>query len=375
MNRKLTAIILIFAMSLSLGGCAGIFDKEYVSVSNYVPAVQDDNEDGDRITVKNFSELKQAIVDLVTAGETENTIVFDPAYEGDTTEDMASACWQVRTRDALCAYCVENIAYELTKIVTYYESNIFISYSTAVQSVADIVKMQYSTGLEDVIRTAFENGVTKQAVLISRSSYSAENIELYAAQVYKKYPASAPSLPQISVNMYSGTGMQRLYEINLNYGMSSAELKLKRQEIEDIKPFKELDTTNMDLTDKALEACRYLAEHCSYTNDTQYNNIYSALIRRLANSEGIAFAYLELCRQLGVNCQIVYGQRDWQDYCWNIIEIDGFYYHVDVGACIEGEIEDGFLLNDEKMWVSHRWDVSSYPRCTGELSYAEAGIQ
>ena len=238
MWKKLAAVVLIFALSASLCGCGGLFDKEYVSVSDYVTAAGDDDEPDARITVKTFSELKRALVKLVSAGGTESTIMFDPAYEGDTTEDMASACWQVRTRDALCAYCVENIAYELTKIVTYYEANIRITYSEAGQSVGDIIQMQYSAGLGEAIKNAYETGKTKLVVLISHSSYSAENVELYAGKVYEEYPASSTASPKVNVNMFSGTGMQRLYEINIDYGMSAAELDARRSEIERLDPLR-----------------------------------------------------------------------------------------------------------------------------------------
>lgn len=371
MKRKLTAFILSAAMLLSLCGCGSMFNKEYVSVSDYTPPAADKDTDEEKITVRNFTELKQTILKLVAAGETESVIQFDQAYDGDTTEDMASACWQVRTQDAMCAYCVENIAYELTKIVTYYEASIYISYSDASLDEGGIIRLQYSTGIEELIRNAFETGDTKLVVLISRSTYSAEDMESLVGRTYRKYPASVPKEPRVSVYMFSGTGMQRLYEINISYGYTQAELEVRQEEMAKLDPFSMLDTEHMDQAHKALEACRYLLDNCSYTGDTQYNNAYSALMRKLANSEGTALAYVELCRRLGVNCQIVYGQRDWQDYCWNIVEIDGAYYHVDVVRCMDNGLESGFMLRDENMWESHRWDVSSYPACVGDLENTE----
>ena len=74
-----------------------------------------------------------------------------------------------------------------------------------------------------------------------------------------------------------------------------------------------------------------------------------------------------LCRELGVDCRIVYGQEDWIEHCWNIVRIDGSYYHVDISAAIEDGAEAGFLMNDEMAWGHYRWDVSSYPKCSGEL--------
>ena len=125
----------------------------------------------------NFSGLKQTIRSLVSNGESDGSIIFDADYDGDATEDMASACWQVRTQDALCAYCVDNISYELTKIVTYYEAKVHVRYAASVENAANIVKLPYSTGVEQLIKTALDEGQTKLVVLINRSSFSAEDME------------------------------------------------------------------------------------------------------------------------------------------------------------------------------------------------------
>ena len=48
-----------------------------------------------------------------------------------------------------------------------------------------------------------------------------------------------------------------------------------------------------------------------------------------------------LGKALGVDCRIVYGQEDWTEHCWNIVRIDGSYYHVDISAAIEDGAEAG----------------------------------
>ena len=118
-------------------------------------------------------------------------------------------------------------------------------------------------------------------------------------------------------------------------------------------------------------AYEYLVDNCLVSGVSSENTAYSALVQKSANSEGIAFAYVELCRQLGVDCRIVYGQLDWHEHCWNIIKLDGSYYHVDVSAAGAKGIEASFLKNDEGFWGLYRWDVASYPKCAGELEYSD----
>ena len=231
--------------------------------------------------------------------------------------------------------------------------------------------MFYGHNAEDIIRDAFSEGEKKLVVLISRSSYSAEDMAAAVTRVYREDPALVPKEPLASVNMYSGTGAQRLYEISINYGMTSDELDARTAQLQAVDAFAELDTSGMSEAELAYAACEYLMEHCTVSEDKSENTAYAALVGGRANSEGTALAYIVLCRELGVDCRIVYGQEDWIEHCWNIVRIDGSYYHVDITAAIEDGAEAGFLMNDEMAWGHYRWDVSSYPKCSGELRYSD----
>ena len=374
MKKKHAALLSLLLAAVLLCGCGSVFDKEYVAIDDYVPTVQDPAQSGERVTVRNFTALKQAIRTLVSNGETEGSIVFDAAYDGDTTEDMASACWQVRTQDALCAYCVSNIAYDLSRIVTYYEAKVYVSYATSGEEAESIIKLPYSTGLERLIESAFEQGQTKLVVLINRSALSAEDMEGTAARVYRENPATAPKAPSVSVNMYSGANMQRLYEINLRYGMGAEEFAAKKRQLARVTPFEQLNIEELDEAERALAAYEYLVDNCSIADEGQGGSIYAALVEHSTDSEGAALAFVELCRQLKVDCQIVYGQRARRDHCWNIIRVNGDYYHVDAGLT-NADINASFLKTDQDFWESYRWDVSAYPVCSGALTYDDLAAQ
>ncbi len=365
---KKRALVLLLACLL-LSGCSPCA-REDVSVHDFVPTAQEPGTADGKITVRNFGGLKQALLNMAYSGQTEGSIVFDAAYEGDTTEDMASACWSVRTQDALCAYCVENIAYDLNKIVTINEAGVHISYSKVTESPENIRHLAVSSEAENLILEALDRGERKLALLVGRSSFTADDMAAQVLKAYRENPTVVPKEPAASVNIYSGTGAQRLYEINIRYGLSQEELENRLAELHGIRPFEE-ETEKGSEAERALAACLYLTEHCAVSEDPAANSAYSALVEGEADSEGIAFAYVALCRQLDLDCRIVYGQHDWQEHCWNIVRLDGSYYHVDVTRCAEGEMGSGFLENDEGFWGLYRWDVSSYPKCQGELRYED----
>jgi len=367
-KKKVTSLLWCLTAASLLCGCSWL-DKEYVSIHDYVASEEEQSITGSRITVHSFNALLSALLGMTYAGRTEGSIVFDPAYAGDTGEDMERACRILRTEDALCAYCVENISYEFNKIVTINEVNVTISYSKVSESPKRIVHLGFSSEAESAILEAFEKGTRTLTLLVERSGFSAEDMAAQVVKTYRDNPTVIPKKPEAAVNVFSGAGAQRLYEIHIDYGLSTAMLWQCRMELEIFKPFAGLDKSSMSEVERAYAACRYLVENCKITDNPEENSAYSALIQKSANNEGLAFAYVELCRQLGVDCRIVYGQRDWKEHCWNIVRMDDSYYHVDITQCAKGGPALGFMQNDENFWGIYRWDVAAYPKCVGTKGF------
>ena len=371
MKKKLLCFIAAAAAALQLCACS-VLDKEYVSVHDYIPSEQEQNITGGRLTVHSASAVKLALLSLAYEGRTEGSIVFDSSYEGDAAEDMENACWAVRTEDALCAYCVENISYEFNKIVTINEANIKISYSKVTASPKQIVHLGFSSEAESAILNAMQKGSRSVTLLVGRSGFSAEDMAAQVVKAYRDNPTVVPKKPEAIVNVFSGAGTQRLYEIQIDYGVTALELARCRKQLELFKPFADLDRPNASEVERAYVACRFLVENCRILEDGSTNgadSAYNALIERKAGSEGLAFGYMELCRQLDVDCRIVYGQHDWKEHCWNIVRIDDSYYHVDITQCAKGGPALGFMQNDETFWGMYRWDVAAYPKCKGNNSF------
>ena len=370
MMKRSAAILLLICLMISLCGCGSIFEKEYVSVTDSIAPQEGESDNAERYSVSNMTELKKALIGMVYGGAPGGNIAFDASYSGDAAADMENACWQVRTQDSLCAYCVRDISYEMEKIVNYYESTVTIDYTSYAAELSSIVQLPYAVGLEDILATAMEENRSRVTILIGASSYSVENMKSLILDLYRENPTVCVREPQLTVFMYSGAGRQRLYEINFHYGMAEDEVIRCKSQLKNLDVVSNLDAEGLDEVQGALAACRYLTENCVYS-ETAKASCYDALILRESNSEGLALAYVEMCHQLGIECRIVYGQMGGSDHCWNIIRIDGDFYHVDVSRCYDGDYADGFLLDDESMWNDYRWNISNYPACTGELRYAD----
>lgn len=371
MKKKWLCLVMAAASALQLCACS-VLDKEYVSVHDYLPSEQEQSVTGGRLTVHSFNALKQALLSMAYEGSTQGTIAFDASYEGDAAEDLEKACWAVRTEDALCAYCVENISYDINKIVTINEADVKISYSKVSVSPKQIVHLGFSSEAESAIVSAMQKGTRTVTLLVGRSGFSAEDMAAQVTKAYRDNPTVVPKKPEVLVNVFSGAGTQRLYEIQIDYGVTALELARCRKQMENFRPFAELDRPEASEVERAYVACKYLVENCTILEDGSTDgadSAYSALIMRKAGSEGLALGYMELCRQLNVDCRIVYGQHDWREHCWNIVRIDDSYYHVDITQCAKGGPALGFMQNDETFWAMYRWDVAAYPKCTGTNSF------
>lgn len=369
MKKRLTAICLTAALALSLCGCGGVYEKTYEVVSDYVPAAQTSPDDDERVVVKSYQALKLEISELVSRGVSEGKIAFDVAYEGDMTEDLASACWEVRTQNALCAYCVENMAYDVNKIVTHYEASVYITYAESRAAVEDIICLPYSSGAAEIILSALTAFKPRLVLLINASTYTEDDMAELVRKVYTANPLCLPKKPNVRVDLYTGTSMQRLYEISLDYGIENDERAAFLSNVKKLDSIFSPVERRQSEAQRALTACEYLVENTRYEPLLGYDSAYSALRYGYAGNEGIALAFYELCRQLDLECIVVYGQLNWENHCWNIVRLDGEYYHVDVTACIENGMSAGFLKNDEQMWGDYRWNTPLVVPCNGSLSY------
>jgi len=373
MNKKLVFIcsILLFT-SAFLCGCGSMFDKQYVEVNDYVPSVPNTNQNGDKIVVKNYTALKRVLQQLVYSGASDGDILFDPTYDGNAETDMVHAIQEIRTQDALCAYCVKTMSADLNRIVTFYEAKVNIVYA---ESVDNIIQMTYAVKLRDSIKTGLEENKEHLRILVSNSLYTTDDIKTLVENVYRSNPTCSVTSPKCTVLMYSGKGNQRLYEITLDYGLEEDEIIRRKSLLRNLDIKEKTDASSDDELLKVYKIEKYLVDHTAYLDNSALGTVYDALVMHEANDEGIALSFVEMAHQLGLEAKIVYGQREWKDRCWNVVTIEGSDYHIDVTEAIHSGMEKNFIKSDSVMWINYRWDTSSYPSCSGVLTWNDLNEQ
>lgn len=124
----------------------------------------------------------------------------------------------------------------------------------------------------------------------------------------------------------------------------------------------------------------YLVRNVKYMYDLRKTNIQPTLeastvvgplLNNLGVCSGIAKTFKLLCDQAGLTCFYVQGDANglggWDLHGWNVVGLDGKYYHVDVTWDIShfhhhGVVSDRyFMRGDQFMSQTRKWDRSLFP--------------
>lgn len=96
--------------------------------------------------------------------------------------------------------------------------------------------------------------------------------------------------------------------------------------------------------------------------DSEFGNMiytsYGALIDGHAVCEGYARAFALLCRTAGLECRVVSGNSKSVGHMWNMVKLDGEWYHVDVtwDDLRESTVHTYFNLTTEEILTDHSID-------------------
>lgn len=139
-----------------------------------------------------------------------------------------------------------------------------------------------------------------------------------------------------------------------------------------------------DMTDfqKVKAVHDYLIKNVRYDEDAF--SVWSAILEGRAVCEGYAAAFELFMEELGIKTMKITGVTKGWLHEWNLVNLDGEWYHVDVTWDDPGTEDSGdhlyyyyFLISDKQMKSQNQdpkrtWDTEYYPKCTSE-KYKQLG--
>ncbi|MBQ9980312.1 MAG: hypothetical protein IJP23_04565 [Oscillospiraceae bacterium] len=372
--KRVLLCAMVAVMLFGMAGC-GLLEKEYYAEKPHVQQYQP-VAGSNALQAENFEGLKDAVLSFVWDMDTSGTVQLGE-YIGNITEDLATLRTYIMRQDAIGAYSVEDIVFYVNRIVSHYEVTFEIQYRRTVMEMARIVSVADSDEAYGELVRAMKAHDENLVMKLSYFEGWEDGIEDYCAEIYYSDPENAFFIPVITWDVYPEVGTQRIIHINFDHFLTGESYRRYREmtmeaagEVLDNSITTKLEGSVLRQRAALYDFYAYLYENVDFNMDAmqqpeEYDDrttsiagtAFGALVNKNATGEGVAMAYKLLCDQVNIECMVVRGRRDAFDHFWNIVCVDGVYYHVDA------TLEDGCLLSDEEMPGNYIWSRETYPAC------------
>lgn len=126
-----------------------------------------------------------------------------------------------------------------------------------------------------------------------------------------------------------------------NYGMmTSSQIKETEEKIAEFKSTY-LKSTMNDF-EKEVEIVKWLVTNCDYEVGENWKNstAFSCIVNGVAQCSGYADAFLQTAKACGLDARYINNEN----HAWNLVKLDGDWYHIDVTWEDAGERLDGRAL-------------------------------
>ena len=183
-----------------------------------------------------------------------------------------------------------------------------------------------------------------------------------------------------SISYYNGLTASSNGTINFKYKADRKVIveKNKKVNAEVERVIKENIKKDMSDLEKVKSIHDYLVLSVAYDYENFLKNnvshdsfeAYGALINKVAVCDGYTKSMALLLNKVGVQTLQVSGSGNGGNHSWNMVKIDGQYYHVDTTwddpvPNKPGSVQyNYFLKNTEQLKVDHKWDVNAFPIAT-----------
>ncbi|MGF9964762.1 transglutaminase domain-containing protein [Bacillus rhizoplanae] len=156
--------------------------------------------------------------------------------------------------------------------------------------------------------------------------------------------------------------------LTMNYLESKEQAQYVAEQAKQI--INSIITTNMDDHEKVKAVHDYVVKLISYDTSLQSYTAYKALTTHTVVCQGYALLTYQLLKEAELNVRIVEGTGNGQPHSWNLVEIEGKWYHLD--TTFDDPVPDVknrvtysyFNLTDDQISGDHVWDRSQYPSAT-----------
>ncbi|WP_416294007.1 transglutaminase domain-containing protein [Paenibacillus illinoisensis] len=174
---------------------------------------------------------------------------------------------------------------------------------------------------------------------------------------------------------YKGSNVSAEVHVNLSYRETKEQTDYVNRKVTHV--LKEIITPGMTNHEKVKAIHDWIVLHLAYDTSLQKYTAYDGLVTGSTVCQGYSLLAYRMLEQVGIENRIVEGTAGDQLHAWNIVKLDGKWYHMDTTwddptPDRKGKVSHNYyLLSDDEMARDHIWTgKGKYP--TASAPYREA---
>ena len=297
--------------------------------------------------------------------------------------DLAAARDAV-LQEPVGAFAVGTLSYDSTRILTYYEVKLTISYTRSAREVEAIPEVFGLSGVQQELSRLVSDRQGSAVFMATYFSGDGRMVEkLFAESVYNApalfcYPAGPETDLNYQISLYPETGTRRIVEVTVSWPDSGREAAERVEELE--RTASALLEANPPAGEGyTVGELAAIVRNAHGGEDAQGTNLpRDVLSGETASDIGLLMAMEYLCHQCGIEAVTAWGDGPRQ--CWLIVSTPDGYRHLtvdslyarpeDPGVEDPEEPESPFALytDREMTGLGYEWQASLYPVCEEQES-------
>ena len=348
-------LALCLAVLLLCSGCSAFGGGSYFSETPHKP--QNNQTSNPHAQAADYKGIITALEGMAADG-TESGVILIPDYNLSTIEeDMSKAVNAVLLGDPIAAYAVEDIQWELGTNAGQNALAITMTYLHNRTEIRKIVKVTTVEEALEKISTALDDGSAGLVLYIE--DYHKTDFVQTVANYALVHPQSVMEAPQVTANVYPQWGASRVVELKFLYQTPRESLKVMQNQVSPIFAAAKLYVSgDAAQRQKFSQLYSLLMERYDYTIETSITPTYSLLCHGVGDSKAFSSVYAAMCRDAGLECQIVSGTRHGEGWYWVLIQVDENYYHVDL---LRSNATGAFQMLTDGQMQGYVWNYSAVP--------------
>lgn len=240
--------------------------------------------------------------------------------------------------------------------------------------------------LDEILKYALENFKKQIVIKFDYGNFSINELNVILHRHFENVVNQYPKLVFDGYSIVSNTGRNPSVQVRMEYPLQVTN-NLKNFDAKTNKTLLQIInqniTTNMPDYKREAVLFQYVISHMTYSmtkskgvnyvNATPMSHtMYGGLVNKVAVCDGYSKTLMYLLNAVGIPSKLVVGSsKDGVGHAWNLVQIQGAYYHVDStwgdwDVSQIGGVYDFFNETDDYMKRTHNWDANLYPRAVSE---------